>query len=183
MSSREFLALPMEKYPPYAARFQRSCIHWQELRHIALPTRGYLAQRFGMPNANMFTLIFEGRSLPTSPMVLSIARECEESVEEHLTVLNIDLAQRNRPSVDTFRSLIRFVEQRMGNDATVRDLLLVTQDSAWMHLPARWRDVAEQMLVSTQPQGQKAEYIARIIEASYGTGGHAPRDLRRVARA
>lgn len=178
MPSREFAAIPLEDYPPYAARFQMSCVHWQQLRHIVLPTRAYLAREFGLTNANTFTLVFEGRMLPTPQMVLSTARACEESVEEHLTVLNVDLAKRNRPPVDTFGSLIRYVEHHMGNNAVLRhyrEVLQATQEPAWLAHASRWRDLAEKALVANLPPEQKIEFIVQLIE-----GGHAPSGTKRL---
>lgn len=183
MPSIEFKGVPAAESPPYAQYFQRACIRWQQRHDIALPTHVYLAERFGMTSTKVFTDVIRGRYIPPAPVILQIARECGDSVEEHLTVANIDLARRQMAHYDTFASLIRFAEHYLQKDASLRvarDLLLATQERAWVEHASRWRDMAEEILVSKLPPDQKVRLIAQAIDAAQG---HAPQGKRLVARA
>lgn len=183
MPSIEFRAIPASECPPYAQYFQRACSRWQTRHDIYLPTRAYLATRFGLANAKSFTDVYTGKFIPPPQTILQIARECGDSIEEHLTVANADLARRHRPPYDSFAGLMRFVEYHMAQNAGLRhwhDLLQMTQDPAWLGINSKWRNRAEEILVLTIPTEQKIKLIVDALE-ELQTGGHAPPGQKRLA--
>lgn len=186
MPSIVFQAIPAADCPhPYAQYFQRACMRWQIRHDISLPTHAFLSERFGMTSTKVFTETYNGRYIPPPAVLLRIARECGDSIEEHLTIANIDLAKRGRSSYDSFRGLIRFVEYHMGTNVSLRhwrDLLQMTQESSWLAITSKWRTRAEEALVLGIPTEQKVKLIVEALE-ELQTGGHAPQGLRRAARA